>query len=805
MFDVREIKMTFAAAARPFVEHARIPASDVLPIIPPGASLLPQSKVKADFLGKTPGRFFPGRNAWAGLAGAWPTEGLPSELRASAASWPTSNVGLRAASWPGVDIDVGSDEARELIEDVAVTHLGSAPVRTRAGSPRVLLVYRATGDEPIRKMRLVFTLGGLGHAVEVLASGQQYLIAGTHPTGAEYGWRDGFDLTSWGVDGLGPISAADVRSFMQAATAAVITAGGKIISATTMRIAANGDGVAVLDAEPILDPDVALAALRAVPNTSENLPDRSDLVSMLAAFKAALGNRCEEWRSAAMEWAVAHDWCSEEYFAQIWDSLTHVRVGPDYLIRKARRMGWHGDAASDFDDLPPEEVEAQIAAAQEQTDEEQQRIETAARQVVYWPEQQIWVVTATGELLSLNAFNYHSIGMSIGPAGRSGINSSSARLRNSSLVRDVAGVTYMPGKPRVTEWARDGRVGLWFNRWQPSNVQLAGPVGDVSLWLKHLEWLLPEDAERNTLIEWMAYIIQNPGKKIRWAPVIIGAQGLGKDAALKPLIHAIGSHNMAEVSPAQLVDRWTSFYENQLVVVQEVNRLDKLDMYERIKAAITGTGNDTLMVERKYQPAYPVPNTVAFAFLTNHSDAFAIAPDDRRFFVVQCAPVERQSAAYYDELHNWYRNGGLLAVARYLSSVVLDDFRADTAPAWTDAKQMMLEETLPAFAQWLMDQIKTEGGRFHGRTLIAATEVRDIVSSDFSIPQRMRDAYSPKTTTIAMRALGWHRPSHQVRLRSGEKARVWVRDADALALSEKLIAQRLAGEQGAAPEFSVVG
>jgi hypothetical protein len=395
--------------------------------------------------------------------------------------------------------------------------------------------------------------------------------------------------------------------------------------------------------------------------------------------------------------------------------------------------------------------------------------------------------------------------MSIGPAGRSGINSSSARLRNSGLVRDVAGVTYMPGKPRVTEWARDGRVGVWYNRWLPASIQLDGSIGDVSLWLAHLEWLLPNESERKTLLEWMAYVVQHPGKKIRWAPVIIGAQGIGKDAAMKPLIHAIGAHNVSEINPAQLIDRWTAFYESQLVVVQEVNRLDKLDMYERIKAAITGTGNDTLMVERKYQPAYPVPNTAAFVFLTNHTDAFAIAPDDRRFFVVQCDPVERKEPAYYEQLHNWYRSGGLLAVARHLAQLDLSTFRADTAPEWTEAKQAMLEETLPAFAQWLVDQVRSEGGRFHGRTVIAGNEVRDLIASDFSIPQRMRDAYSPKTTTVAMRALGWHKRPHQIRDRSGEKVRVWVIDQTTLNMADALLAQRLAGEQGAAPEFTVVG
>ena len=161
-------KTTFALAAKPFIERARLPAKDVLPIIPPGAQIWSGSDVDPAQCGKIPGRFFPERSEWSGLGGTWAVEGIPPGLQKRAGSWPTGNVGLRAASWPAVDIDVSNERARALVEEIAITHLGPAPIRERDGAPRSLLVYRAAGDEPIRKMRLTFELDGDQHAVEVV-------------------------------------------------------------------------------------------------------------------------------------------------------------------------------------------------------------------------------------------------------------------------------------------------------------------------------------------------------------------------------------------------------------------------------------------------------------------------------------------------------------------------------------------------------------------------------------------------------------------------------------------------------------
>ncbi len=126
-------KPTFAQTAAPFIERAKLPTADLLPLIPPGATLADGTSVKPFQIGKIPGRY--SRGEWWGLRGEWPTMGFTERDQIKAANWPTQNIGLRAADFPGVDSDVATDEAAALVEELVAKHLGWAPKRTRTNSP----------------------------------------------------------------------------------------------------------------------------------------------------------------------------------------------------------------------------------------------------------------------------------------------------------------------------------------------------------------------------------------------------------------------------------------------------------------------------------------------------------------------------------------------------------------------------------------------------------------------------------------------------------------------------------------------
>src|SRR5262249_30802889 len=67
-------------------------------------------------------------------------------------------------------------------------------------------------------------------------------------------------------------------------------------------------------------PELVIAALKAWQNTPENLPDHDDFVAAIAAIKAALGPRREEFYPEVEEWGLDFPGNTHEYVRKVWDS-----------------------------------------------------------------------------------------------------------------------------------------------------------------------------------------------------------------------------------------------------------------------------------------------------------------------------------------------------------------------------------------------------------------------------------------------------------------------------------------------------
>ena len=314
-------------------------------------------------MGKIPGRYLDGD--WCGLTGQWAGVGLDAATSVAAKEWPTQNVGIRAASFPAIDIDTSTDDALRLVEEIVqrvAPEAATAPVRFRDGSPRALYSFRlAPGSDPVRKGRVAWIdAEGKTHAVDVLGLGQQYVVSGTHPSGSPYEWRDGRNLDAVGASELPVLTRDALGAFLQALQEAIAAAGGTVIEASARRGAAGGNQIEFENADPVLENAMALEALNHIPNTEEHVPSRENLVALLASFKTATGRNAESLRFDVEEWATRHGWADAEYFEQIWDSIRHSCLEADYLIGQARKHGWRGDAVLDFAGFDPAETEREI-------------------------------------------------------------------------------------------------------------------------------------------------------------------------------------------------------------------------------------------------------------------------------------------------------------------------------------------------------------------------------------------------------------------------------------------------------------
>ncbi len=326
--------------------------TDLVSVIPPDAPLSPNSKVDPSQRGKCPGK--KGQNGWFGYD--FLRQPLTKYEVGRLEDW-GANVGLLAAKYPALDIDVDDEELATEIADAALTFLGPAPIRT-SRKPRLLLVYRT--KEPFARRALELLDGEKKHVVEFLGEGRQYLVHGKHPSGSDYGWPKGA-LWDWKPAELPEITAEQADAFL--AHLAERFSGRFNIGITGQREKSD---------EPI-PPQEGLKApslddLRAVvaeiPNNDLLFPTREDYIAFGHAVKAAGG---DEALDIYQEWCARWDGGDNdpEVVEADWSRMQPpYRIGWDWLRTKA------GDTAQDeFTPdptlLPPEEAQPQVEFSDE--------------------------------------------------------------------------------------------------------------------------------------------------------------------------------------------------------------------------------------------------------------------------------------------------------------------------------------------------------------------------------------------------------------------------------------------------------
>ncbi len=283
-------------------------------------------------------------------------------------------------------------------------------------------------------------------------------------------------------------------------------------------------------------------------------------------------------------------------------------------------------------------------------------------------------------------------------------------------------VTYAPGKPVLV--AGD------LNRWQPAGLVLPPPasIGDreVEPWLDHMNHVFPDVAARETALDWMSFVLQKPGIKINWAPLIQGGQGIGKDTAFVPLVAGVGPKNVSIVTSQQLESQFNSWLVTQVVIVEEVAAFGKVDYYNRLKTYLAAPPAE-LALNEKFAKARMVPNIQNWIFFTNKLDAISFEDDDRRVWVYQ-SPAKKLPDAHYATLWDWYGQDGIAKVVRWLlDRTIGSSFNPNACPVDTlGHKQAMGIAAASAPVAAVIAQFQV-GGRFETRELVATHEVMRVM------------------------------------------------------------------------------
>jgi len=224
--------------------------------------------------------------------------------------------------------------------------------------------------------------------------------------------------------------------------------------------------------------------------------------------------------------------------------------------------------------------------------------------------------------------------------------------------------------------------------------------GDPARFFDFLARLLPDQRDRDILFSYMAALVQYPGVKFQWCPLIQGAEGNGKTTIIEMLEFCIGRRYSHRANASQLGKnglKFTGWLENKLfVAIDEIYTHERQEITEALKDVIT---SNRLEIEGKGRDQYMGDNRANFLMTTNHKDALKVSFNTRRYAVFYTAQQSHEDivaagmdGSYFPDLYKWGRSGGWAIINTLLRNhTIVDEFNptiaSQRAPITTSTRE----------------------------------------------------------------------------------------------------------------------
>jgi Mesyanzhinovviridae bifunctional DNA primase/polymerase len=274
-------------------------------------------------------------------------------------------------------------------------------------------------------------------------------------------------------------------------------------------------------------------------------------------------------------------------------------------------------------------------------------------------------------------------------------------FKTPDLLRRFKSAVFSPGRPELD--------GVTYNTWRPSPV--IPLAGDTSAWDDHVEWLIPDEGDRNKALDWMAWVLQNPTHMPLYALLLVGPQvGTGKSYIARVMEQLIGPANTKRPKNSSLKGQFNPWaWKSRLVLIEELHAIGKREVANELRDVIT---EPHLEINIKNIPQFTAPSHHAIMGISNHPDALPISKGDRRWLVitVPITPAQKVAAAeaghfkrimpMVDPAEPDYRALG--AIAAQLLARDVSGFKPGDAPM-TEGKAEMIALSNTKLETWLDD------------------------------------------------------------------------------------------------------
>lgn len=207
-------------------------------------------------------------------------------------------------------------------------------------------------------------------------------------------------------------------------------------------------------------------------------------------------------------------------------------------------------------------------------------------------------------------------------------------------------------------------------------------AGDVSPWLEFVEYMFPNETERNEMLRWCATLIARPEVKMEYGVLLVSeTQGIGKTTlGAKVLAPLVGDQNVGFPTEEDIVNSpFNAWIANKrLIIIGEIYSGHSWKAYNKLKSYIT---DKDIQFNEKYMRPYRVDNWAHILAASNSRKALKMEEKDRRWFYPEVTEMKWQRNKF-GEFNEWLQSGGLSIIKHWAEQfgnyVVLGERAPDT-------------------------------------------------------------------------------------------------------------------------------
>ncbi|WP_170746505.1 primase-helicase family protein [Ruegeria lacuscaerulensis] len=343
------------------------------------------------------------------------------------------------------------------------------------------------------------------------------------------------------------------------------------------------------------------------------------------------------------------------------------------------------------------------------------------------------------------------------------------------------GLTTDPEKPSVV----DGKLNLW------TGFGIAPIPGDAQPFVDYVQIILAcgQTAWAEYILNWLAWVVQNPGKRINVALCLISPrQGTGKGTLGNLLLTIFGQHGRAIYKAKGLVGDFNKHLADALFVfADEALFAGDLRAADALKSIVT---EPYLFIEPKGVDAIQMDNRLSILMATNHRFAAQVEYSDRRYAMFEVLD-QKQARAYWDDLHRWLEQGGKFFVQNYLMSRDLTGWHPvddrPLTPIYMDSRKASLREV----HHWWHETIQNETFGYDALDMLHPAP-SDVYAG--SPPMQVPSHYFEVEKKVLYAAYKhWHRQHEHKASRAVGVAQFWK---DFYAMTNGVVEQARPGQRG---------